>query len=53
MILVRLRTILFFVLFACLNGAWAQAYHVRPVRFIVPFPPGARTTRSPACCRLR
>lgn len=37
--LVWLRALLFIALFACLNGAWAQAYPVRPVRFIVPFPP--------------
>jgi len=34
-----LRALLFIALFACLNGVWAQAYPVRPVRFIVPFPP--------------
>lgn len=37
--LVWLRALLLIALFACLNGAGAQAYPVRPVRFIVPFPP--------------
>ena len=39
--LMWLRTLLLMMaLFACLNGAWAQTYPLRPVRFIVPFPPG-------------
>ena len=35
-----LRAILFAVSFTCLSTGWAQSYPIRPVRFIVPFPPG-------------
>ena len=34
------RIFLTVVLFALVGGAWAQSYPTRPVRFIVPFPPG-------------
>ena len=36
-----LRALLSVALFASVNGALAQTYPARPVRFIVPFPPAA------------
>lgn len=38
--LVCLRAFLALGLFSLVGGAWAQSYPTRPVRFIVPFPPG-------------
>jgi len=35
-----LRTALLAISFTCIHAAWAQVYPARPVRFIVPFPPG-------------
>ena len=35
-----LRVFIALALFSLLGGAWAQGYPTRPVRFIVPFPPG-------------
>jgi tripartite-type tricarboxylate transporter receptor subunit TctC len=37
-----LRTFAFLLALAC-SGAWAQGYPVKPVRIIVPFPPGGAT----------
>jgi tripartite-type tricarboxylate transporter receptor subunit TctC len=36
-------TALSLVIFACTHGATAQQYPARPVRFIVPYPPGGST----------
>lgn len=34
------KSILLVLLFTAAGGAWAQAYPTKPIRFIVPFPPG-------------